>query len=148
MPTEDANSSGHLVLFHFEICKCSNVETNLSWTCLVFYLLSFEHPLVLFFSFPSRQWKSEMQILGFRSRGALFCKGTLWFEEQVHWRRHHQDVRVSSWQHFRGLHGKGFPTDKRHSYGHKLCPRPSRHITVFIRSGIPYSSCSRPVGNG
>ena len=29
-----------------------------------------------------------------------------WFEEQVHWRRHHQDARVSSW-HFRGLRRKG-----------------------------------------
>ena len=30
----DAYSSGHLVLSHFETCKCSYVETNLSWTCL------------------------------------------------------------------------------------------------------------------
>ena len=28
MPTEDANSSGHLVLSHFWTCKCSNVETT------------------------------------------------------------------------------------------------------------------------
>ena len=28
-------------------------------------------------------------------------------------------------QHFRGLRGKGFPTDSRHSDGHKLCPSPS-----------------------
>ena len=28
-------SSGHLVLSHFGICMCSNVETGLSWTCLV-----------------------------------------------------------------------------------------------------------------
>ena len=34
MPTEDAYSSGHLVLSHFGTCKCSNVETNISWTCL------------------------------------------------------------------------------------------------------------------
>ena len=66
----------------------------------------------------------------------LFCEGTLWFEEQVHWRRHYQDARVSSWQHFRGLRGKGFPTDNRHSHGHKLCPSPSRHISILIRSGI------------
>ena len=31
---------------------------------------------------------------------------------------------------------KGFPTDSRHSDGHKLCPSPSRHISVLIRSGI------------
>ena len=37
---------------------------------------------------------------------------------------------------FRGLRGKGFPTDSRHSDGHKLCPSPSRHISVLIRSGI------------
>ena len=47
-------------------------------------------------------------------------KGTLWFEEQVRLRRHHQDARVSSWQHFRGLRRKGVPTDNRHSHGHKL----------------------------
>ena len=49
MPTEDAYSSGHLVLSHFGTCKCSNVETNLSWTCLISGLLSFEHPSVLLF---------------------------------------------------------------------------------------------------
>ena len=32
--------------------------------------------------------------------------------------------------------GKGFPTDSGHSNGHKLCPSPSRHISVLIRSGI------------
>ena len=47
MPTEDAYSSGHLVLSHFGTCKCSNVETNTSWTCLVSGLLSFEHPSLL-----------------------------------------------------------------------------------------------------
>ena len=31
---------------------------------------------------------------------------------------------------------KGFPTDHRHSHGHKLCPSPSGHISVLIRSGI------------
>ena len=41
--------SGHLVLSHFWTCKCSNVETNISWTCLVSGLLSFEHPSVLLF---------------------------------------------------------------------------------------------------
>ena len=40
---------GHLVLSHFGTCMCSNVETNLSWTCLVSGLLSFEHPSVLLF---------------------------------------------------------------------------------------------------
>ena len=40
MPTEDAYLSGHLVLSHIGTCKCSNVETNLSWTCLVSGLLS------------------------------------------------------------------------------------------------------------
>ena len=49
MPTEDAYSSGHLVLSHFGACKCSNVETNIFWTCLVSGLLSFEHPSVLLF---------------------------------------------------------------------------------------------------
>ena len=49
MQTEDAYSSGHLVRSHFGTCMCSNVETNLSWTCLVFGLLSFEYPSVLLF---------------------------------------------------------------------------------------------------
>ena len=51
MSTEDAYSSGHLVLSHFETCiiLCSNVETKLSWTGLVSGLLSFEHPSVLLF---------------------------------------------------------------------------------------------------
>ena len=31
---------------------------------------------------------------------------------------------------------KGFSTGSRHSNGHKLCPSPSRHISVLIRSGI------------
>ena len=47
--TEDAYSSGHLVLSHFGTCMCSNVETNLSWTCLVSGLVNFEHPSVLLF---------------------------------------------------------------------------------------------------
>ena len=51
MPTEDAYSSGHLVLSHFGTCMCSNVETNLSWTCLVSGLLNFEHHSVLLFCF-------------------------------------------------------------------------------------------------
>ena len=51
MPTEDAYSSGHLVLSHFGTCMCSNVKTNLSWTCLVSGLLNFEHPSVLLFCF-------------------------------------------------------------------------------------------------
>ena len=32
--------------------------------------------------------------------------------------------------------GGGFPTDSRHSNKHQLCPSPSRHISVLIRSGI------------
>ena len=51
MPAGDADSSGHLVLSHFGTCMCSNVETNLSWTCLVSGLLNFEHPSVLLFCF-------------------------------------------------------------------------------------------------
>ena len=31
---------------------------------------------------------------------------------------------------------KDFPTYNRHSNGHKLCPSPSRHTSVLIRSGI------------
>ena len=34
---------------HFGTCMCSNVETNLSWTCLVSGPLNFERPSVLLF---------------------------------------------------------------------------------------------------
>ena len=40
---------GVLWLWHFGTCMCSNVETNLSWTCLVSGLLNFEYPSVLLF---------------------------------------------------------------------------------------------------
>ena len=72
--------------------------------------------------------RDTVQIFGFRSRGTLFREGTLWFEEQVHWRKHYQDARVFSWQHFHGPRGKGFPTDNRHSHGHKMCLSPSQEF--------------------
>ena len=77
-----------------------------------------------------------MEIFGLRSPRTLFCEWTLRFEKQVHWRWHHYHAKDSSRQNFRDLRGKGFPTDSRHSNGHKLCPSPSRHISVLIRSGI------------
>ena len=46
-----AFSSRHLVLSHFGTCTCSNIGTNLSWTCLDSGPLSFEHPSVLLFYF-------------------------------------------------------------------------------------------------
>ena len=52
MPTGDADSFGHLVLSHFGTCMCSNVETNLSWTCLVSGLLNFE-PLLIWTLLPN-----------------------------------------------------------------------------------------------
>ena len=56
MPTGDADSSGHLVLSHFGTWMCSNVETNLSWTCLVSGPLNFEHPSVLLFCSEGTSW--------------------------------------------------------------------------------------------
>ena len=41
------------------------------------------------------KWIIEIKSLfgfSFRSRGTVFCEGTLRFEEQVHWRRHYQDA--------------------------------------------------------
>ena len=38
-----------VVLSYFRTCKCSYFETNLSWTCLISGLLSFEHPSVFLF---------------------------------------------------------------------------------------------------
>ena len=63
MPTEDAYSSGHLVLSYFGTCMCSNVETNLSWTCLVSGLLNFEHPSVLLFCFTNNMFLTRVQQL-------------------------------------------------------------------------------------
>ena len=60
MPTEDAYSSGHLVLSHFGTCMCSNVETNLSWPCLVSGPLNFEHPSVLLFCLNHRQFMTPL----------------------------------------------------------------------------------------
>ena len=36
---------GHLVLSHFGTCMCSNVETNLSWTCPRLRTFEFRTPL-------------------------------------------------------------------------------------------------------
>ena len=62
MPTEDAYSSGHLVLSHFGTCMWSNVETNLSWTCLVSGPLNFEHHSVLLFCFLMNKKKLFMTL--------------------------------------------------------------------------------------
>ena len=48
----------------------------------------------------------------------------------------YRDLKVSSRQHFRGLRGKGFPTDSLHSSGHQLIPSPRQRIYVLIRSRI------------
>ena len=70
LPTEDAYSFGHLLLsLHFGTRMCSNVETNLSWTCLVPGLLSFEHSSVLLFCFVNRLHRFCMRI--FSQRGTL-----------------------------------------------------------------------------
>ena len=45
-------------------------------------------------------------------------------------------IKTLEFLHFCGLCGKGFPTDNRHSHGHKLCLSPSRHISILVRSGI------------
>ena len=70
MPTEDAYSSGHLVLSHFGTCMYSNVETNLSWTCLASGILNFEHPSVLLFCL----YKSLLKRCTLTNKAA----GTIW----------------------------------------------------------------------
>ena len=72
MPAGDADSSGHLVLSHFGTCMSSNVETNLSWTCLVSGLLNFEHPSVLLFCFTYL----SISIALFRTRPWVLYDGT------------------------------------------------------------------------
>ena len=69
MPTGDAYSSGHLVLSHFGTCMCSNVETNLSWTCLVSGLLNFEHPSVLLFCFVYQEKVCIVFYIAFKQYG-------------------------------------------------------------------------------
>ena len=86
MPTGDAYSSGHMVLSHIGACKCSNVETNLFWTCLVSGLLSFEHPSVLLFLFLTRnlfevvieinKWGFVMGIESGMRKQPRLCSGT------------------------------------------------------------------------
>ena len=51
MQTGHASSSGHLVQSHFGTYKCLNVETNLSWACLVSGLLSFVIPRYVGFAY-------------------------------------------------------------------------------------------------
>ena len=51
---------GRLLLRTPGTCMCSYVETNLSWTCLVSGLLSFEHPSVLLFC-PCIIWSNFYQ---------------------------------------------------------------------------------------
>ena len=70
MPTEDAYSSGHLVLSHVWTCMWSNIETNLSCSCLVSCLLSLEHPSVLLFCF---EWVSTYNHIGWQSEPCLPC---------------------------------------------------------------------------
>ena len=97
----------------------------------------------------SKKWKSEIQIFSLRSRGTIFCKGTFWFEEQVHWRRHRQDVRVSSWQHFRGLCRKVFQQIVGIPMGTNCAPLLADiFLYSYCTKRHSYSHCSRPVGNG
>ena len=63
---EDAYSSGHQVLSHFGTCNWSNVETNLSWICLVSGLYSFEHPSVLLSCFQLQNLVYQFRLLALR----------------------------------------------------------------------------------
>ena len=53
------------------------------------------------------------------------------------WRWHHQNIGVSSRQHFRGLCGKGFSIDSRNPNS----TNSSYHLSVLIRNEL-YSLCS------
>ena len=68
--------------------------------------------------------------------GDMFCSLMYASSGLINKESEFEHARISSRQHFRGLRGKGFPTDSRHSNGHKLCTSPSRHISVLMRSGI------------
>ena len=82
----------------------------------------------------SQKWKSQIQIFGFRSRRTLFYQGALRFEKN----KNTEDDIIIILEFlveniFVVIGGKVF---QQHSNGHKLCPSPSLHISVLIRSGI------------
>ena len=71
-------------------CMCSNVETNLSWTCLVSGLLNFEYPSVLLFWFlcmtliaqshfiaPYQRGEHCLSLLVFTSHATIF-QSNMW----------------------------------------------------------------------
>ena len=72
MPTEDAYSSGHLVLFHFGTCMCSNVETNppLNLSCL----RTFEFPTSLGTSVLNRTVSMPWHAIAVSSKSKLSSK--------------------------------------------------------------------------
>ena len=87
--------SGHLVLSHTGTCMCSHVETNLSWTCLVSRLLSFEHPSVLLFRFHVNHCASDF----------ANWRSTLWMcssgiesnnFRMVQWRKYHTILNITN----------------------------------------------------
>ena len=67
LATEDAYSSGHLVLSKFGTCICSNVVMSTD-------LLSFEHPSVLLFCFKGFRWN--------------ICNGCVMLTEDAYASRH------------------------------------------------------------
>ena len=54
-PTEDAYSSGHLVLSHLGTCVCSNVETIFTWACHVLGLWVSNIPRYFYFALKFKE---------------------------------------------------------------------------------------------
>ena len=87
-------------------------------------------------SFNHKNGNRRYKFLVLGREGPYFVKETLGFEN-----KYTEDDIINMLEFlvdniFVVFGGKGFPTDSRHSNGHELCPSPSRHISVLIRSGI------------
>ena len=62
----------------FGPCKCSNVETNVSWTCLVSGLLSFEHPSVLQFLHTNQSDTFPLHFIYIRMLASVYLTLLWW----------------------------------------------------------------------
>ena len=155
MPTEDAYSSGHLVLSHFGTYKCFNVETNVSWTCLVSGLLSFEHPSVLLFLLTTADGSNIFFIEPIYKIGNMLgvCHG--WFHLQGLPRavRNASRARITKWKILAhcGIRTRDLPLTKRRCYHWatrtNVCrvdkSSPGFNCTIFRNLPAAHGRCSK-----
>ena len=119
------------------VCIWDNACNYKFWLPLEFYWVIPSH-------FARTAWWNQWDLLGYCIVHTVPCTCCFFFGQiplgidpgRIESRLQRGPLSVSSRKHFRGLRGKGFPTDSRHYNWHKLCPSPSRHIFVLIQSGI------------